>query len=112
MGITKSQLFTREQNDLAAIAKAFAHPAKIAILQHLLKANTCINSHLVNETGLAQPTVSRHLKDLKDAGLIQGTIEGTSMCYCINPVRWNEVKALFNELFDQLPQPETNCCNS
>ncbi len=110
MGITKSQLFTREQNDLAAIAKAFAHPAKIAILQHLLKANTCINSHLVKETGLAQPTVSRHLKDLKDAGLIDGTIEGTSVCYCISPARWNEVKALFNELFDQLPQMQSHCC--
>ena len=109
MGITKSQLFTAEQNDLATIAKAFAHPAKIAVLQYLLKTNTCINSHLVEEIGLAQPTISRHLKDLKEAGLIQGTIEGTSMCYCINPVRWKEVKSLFNELFDKLPQP--NCCN-
>lgn len=110
MGITKSQLFTRDQNDLAAIAKAFAHPAKIAILQHLLQANTCINSHLVKEIGLAQPTVSRHLKDLKETGLIQGTVEGTSVCYCISPARWNEVQALFKDLFDQLPQPESHCC--
>lgn len=89
MGITKSTLFTEEQNELAAIAKVLAHPARIAIVQHLLKANTCINSDLVQELGLAQATISQHLKELKNAELIEGTVEGTSMCYCINKEKLN-----------------------
>lgn len=106
MGHTKSDLFTAQQNDLAQIAKAFAHPARIAIVEHLLKANACINSHLVEELGLAQATVSQHLKELKEVGLIKGTIEGVTVSYCIDPVRWAEVKGLFNKMFDQHPY----CC--
>jgi hypothetical protein len=95
MGLTKTEIFTDEQNRLATLLKAMAHPARIAILQQLLKANTCICGDLVEEVGLAQPTISQHLKELKTAGLIQGTIDGASVCYCINPTVWNELR---NEL--------------
>ena len=110
MGITKSDLFSTEQNELAVVAKVFAHPARIAIVQHLLKANTCINGDLVQELGLAQATISQHLRELKNCGIIQGTIEGVSVSYCINPVRWSEIKNLFNSLFDQLKSGGSNCC--
>jgi len=101
MGLTKTALFTTEQNELAALAKCLGHPARIAILQHLLKANDCINSDLVTELGLAQATISQHLKELKSIGLIKGTIEGVSMNYCINPDVWLHVKNSFTGLFDQ-----------
>ena len=111
MGITKSELFSDVQNDLALAAKAFAHPARIAIIQHLLKTNTCINSDLVQELGLAQATISQHLRELKEVGLIQGNIEGTRVCYCINPVRWEAIKSQFNSIFDQYAPPTpANCC--
>ena len=84
MGLTKTEKFTDQQNEIALIAKAMGHPARVAILQHLFKINTCICGDLVEEIGLAQPTISQHLKELKQVGLIQGTIEGTSICYCIN----------------------------
>ncbi len=109
MGITKSDLFTEEQNELALSAKAFAHPARIAILEHLLKTNQCINSHLVTVLGLAQATISQHLKELKSIGLIQGTVEGTSMCYCINTEVWNVVKERMEKLFEK-HDPEASCC--
>ncbi|NJO03743.1 MAG: winged helix-turn-helix transcriptional regulator [Bacteroidia bacterium] len=111
MPITKTELFTDQQNALAVLAKALAHPARIAIIQHLIKANACINSDLVQELGLAQATISQHLRELKEIGIIQGTIDGTRMNYCINSVRWNEIKAQFNGLFDQLNQPGNGeCC--
>ncbi|MEK6475929.1 metalloregulator ArsR/SmtB family transcription factor [Catalinimonas sp. 4WD22] len=108
MGVTKTDLFTTEQNQLAQIAKAMAHPARIAIVQHLLKTNQCITGDLVLEIGLAQATISQHLRELKAIGIIQGSIEGTSVNYCINPVKWKEIKDLFNLLFDQYTGE--NCC--
>lgn len=101
MGLTKTTLFTAEQNELASLAKCLGHPARIAILQHLLKANACINSDLVAELGLAQATISQHLKELKSIGLIKGTIDGVSMNYCINAAVWLKVKGVFTDLFDQ-----------
>ncbi|MEP1095322.1 MAG: metalloregulator ArsR/SmtB family transcription factor [Cyclobacteriaceae bacterium] len=109
MGITKSDLFSEEQNELALLAKAFAHPARIAILEYLLKANQCINSDLVVELGLAQATISQHLKELKSIGLIQGTVEGTSMCYCINTEVWNVVKERMEKLFEK-HDANAGCC--
>lgn len=91
MGLTKSEIFSAEQNRLAGLLKALGHPARIAILQHLIKANTCICGDLVEELGLAQATISQHLKELKNVGLIQGTIEGVSVCYCINPETWKQL---------------------
>lgn len=88
MGITKTEMFTEEQNKLATLLKALAHPARIAILQQIMAANACICGDLVDELGLAQATISQHLKELKNTGLIQGTIEGVSVCYCINPPVW------------------------
>ncbi len=109
MGVTKTDLFTEEQNKLAQLAKAFGHPARIAILQHLLKTNACINGDLVDEIGLAQPTISQHLRALRDTGVIQGTIDGVSISYCIDPQVWNDVKELFNELFSSY-QSKDSCC--
>ena len=111
MGVTKSDLFTAEQNNIASIAKALAHPARIAILQYLLESRTCINGDLVQELGLAQATISQHLRELKNLGLIQGTIEGVSVCYCIDPQKWEEVKQLFIQLFGQFQAPDSqDCC--
>jgi len=110
MGVTKTNLFTTEQNELAKVAKAIAHPARVAILQYLLKTNTCINGDLVQELGLAQATISQHLRELKEIGIIQGTIEGVSVCYCIDPSKWAEIQSLFHSLFDQYSDPSTNCC--
>lgn len=111
MGVTKTDLFTKEQNELATLAKAFAHPARVAILQYLLETNKCINGELVQELGLAQATISQHLRELKNAGLIQGNIEGASMSYCINPEKWNSVQKLFNTMFDKIEDcTPGDCC--
>jgi DNA-binding transcriptional ArsR family regulator len=99
MGLTKSEIFTEKQNKLATMMKALAHPARIAIIQHLIKINSCICGDLVDELGLAQPTISQHLKELKNAGLIQGTIEGTSVCYCIDPKVWKQFKIALDTFF-------------
>jgi DNA-binding transcriptional ArsR family regulator len=92
VGLTKSEIFTDKQNKLASMMKALAHPARIAIIQNLIKAKACICGELVNELGLAQPTISQHLKELKNAGLIKGSIEGTSICYCIDGKVWKQYK--------------------
>ena len=107
MGLTKTEIFTEEQNSLAVLLKAMAHPARIAILQQIIKANACICGDLVDELGLAQPTISQHLKELKNAGLIQGTIEGVSICYCINPEVW---ESLSKELTTFFGSVKSGCC--
>jgi predicted transcriptional regulator len=99
MGLTKTEIFTDEQNRLAVLLKAMAHPARIAILQQIIKANACICGDLVEELGLAQATISQHLKELKTAGLIQGTIEGVSVCYCINPLIWEDLQEQLSGFF-------------
>ncbi len=109
MGLTKSEIFTEEQNQLATIAKVLGHPARIAIIQHLFKLNSCVCGDLVNEIGLAQPTISQHLKELKKVGIIKGTIEGTSVCYCINPSTWKEIKTLLSS-FLNLDMNNQSCC--
>ncbi|MEX1192144.1 MAG: metalloregulator ArsR/SmtB family transcription factor [Brumimicrobium sp.] len=108
MGVTKSDLFSETQNELASIAKVFAHPARVAIIQYLLKSNTCFNGHLVEELGLAQATISQHLRELKNSGIIHGTIEGVSVSYCIDAKRWEEIQEIFNILFNSYPK--TDCC--
>jgi predicted transcriptional regulator len=109
MGATKTELFTKKQNELAAMAKALAHPARIAILQQLIKTNACVCGSLVEELGLAQATISQHLKELKQVGLIQGTVEGTNVCYCIDPKVWLQYKEFFTMFFKELPVNGT-CC--
>jgi DNA-binding transcriptional ArsR family regulator len=110
MGASKTTLFTKKQNDLANIAKALGHPARIAILQHLVKANACICNDLVAELGLAQPTISQHLKELKQMGLIQGAIEGASTCYCIDAKVWNKYKTLLADFFAEIKPIDKSCC--
>lgn len=110
MGITKTSLFTDKQNEIAGIAKALAHPARIAILEQLSAANACINSDLVKELGLAQATVSQHLRELKDAGIIMGAIEGTRMNYCINQNRWQAIRNLLNQMFDSFKGSDCSDC--
>ena len=109
MGITKTEIFTAEQNQLAQLLKAMAHPARIAILQRIMASNTCICGDLVDELGLAQATISQHLKELKNAGIIQGTIEGVSVCYCINPETWKLMKAHIGGFLNAYNGP-VNCC--
>ena len=109
MGTTKSELFSKKQVEVAAMAKAIGHPARIAILQHLAKTNACINGDLVEELGLAQATISQHLKELKAVGLIRGTIEGTSVCYCIDPEVWNRYSEVFKSFFTRKIE-NTTCC--
>jgi len=109
MGLTKTEIFTAAQNRLAVQLKAIAHPARIAILQELIKANACICGDLVNELGLAQATISQHLKELKNAGLIKGTIEGVSVCYCIDLIAWQNLQQELNGLFASYCG-QNNCC--
>jgi predicted DNA-binding transcriptional regulator len=109
MGVTKSEIFTPQQNGLAKQLKAIAHPARIAILQYLIKTNACVCGSIVNELGLAQATISQHLKELKNAGLIQGTIDGVSVCYCIEPNAWKNLKTELDSFFTAY-QPTGKCC--
>lgn len=109
MGLTKSEIFTPEQNNLATIAKVLGHPARIAILQHLMKIQSCICGDLVDEIGLAQPTISQHLKELKKINIIKGDIEGTSVCYCINTEEWQNIQRSLNAFLD-LSSYNKNCC--
>lgn len=101
MGLTKKELFTDAQNTFSSVARVLGHPARIAILEHLMQCKECITGDIVQETGLAQPTISQHLKELKSIGIIKGTIEGTSVCYCIDGERWQEIKKLFLLFFEK-----------
>lgn len=109
MGLTKTEIFTDKQNRLARMMKALAHPARIAIIQHLVRSKECICGDLVEELGLAQATISQHLKELKNAGLIKGSIEGTSICYCIDGKVWSQYKTAFDSFF-VAHTPKENCC--
>ena len=113
MGITKSDYFTDQQNELAILAKAIGHPARIAIIEYLLKVDSCICGDIVNELPLAQPTVSQHLKELKAIGLIKGTIEGKTSCYCIDWEMFNQFVGqfgVFAELAQNAPNQSQSCC--
>ena len=109
MGLTKTEIFTDKQNRLAQMTKALGHPARIAIIQHLVKSQTCICGDLVDELGLAQATISQHLKELKRVGLIRGNIAGTSVCYCIDPKGWNQFRSAFENFFIPYVNKD-NCC--
>jgi ArsR family transcriptional regulator, arsenate/arsenite/antimonite-responsive transcriptional repressor len=111
MGLTKTEYFTPQQNQLANIAKALGHPARVAIIEFLLKTNnTCICGDIVNELPLAQPTVSQHLKELKNAGIITGNIEGTAICYCIDEKAIQFLKGFFDNILDGLEAKKIICC--
>jgi len=108
MGVTKVENFSALQNELAVFTKALGHPARIAILEYLLNLNSCICGDLVDELPLSQATVSQHLKALKEAGLIKGNVEGTSVCYCIDKEVWEKAHTILNKFFGSFKDP--NCC--
>ncbi len=107
MGVTNASKFTEQQNELATLFKAIGHPARVAILEYLLEQDQCICNDLVDVLPLSQATVSQHLRALKEAELIQGNIEGTSVCYCINKNKWNRCKKICGHLFGRFT---FTCC--
>jgi DNA-binding transcriptional ArsR family regulator len=109
MGATKSYEFSVEENKLAKYAKAFAHPARIAILKILASKDTCQCGGIVEELPLSQSTVSQHLKELKEAGLIKGEIEGVKTCYCIDGKEWKAAQAWMNKLFNSYKGCKESC---
>lgn len=110
MGATKTELFSIQENEIATLAKALGHPARVAILSFLLQKADCICTDIVNELPLAQPTISQHLRELKNAGFIKGTIAGTAICYCINDATVLKFKTYFDGLSQQLTTQKNNCC--
>ncbi|AYD47948.1 ArsR/SmtB family transcription factor [Arachidicoccus soli] len=109
MGATKTEHFTDKQNAIATMAKALGHPARIAIIEHLIKVNSCICGELVNKLPLAQPTISQHLKELKTAGIIKGSIEGNTICYCIDEKAIEKLQEYFAHISLKL-ETKKNCC--
>lgn len=110
MGATKTDFFTDKQNEIALLAKAIGHPARVAILDYLLKTENCICGDIVNEISLAQPTVSQHLKELKSVGLIKGSIEGNAICYCIDEKVLEKLQNYFLAISKKLLKKKENCC--
>lgn len=110
MGTTKTEIYSDSQNRIARFAKALGHPARVAILQHLFRTQACFCGDLVSEIGLAQPTISQHLKELKYLGLIRGNVEGTNVCYCVDDAAWTEMKALLSRFLDQDVATANDCC--
>lgn len=102
MGTTKTEAYTERQLNLAALFRALAHPARIAILEQLLREDCCICRDFTDEIALSQPTVSRHLKELRAAGIIRGTTEGVRVSYCIDPERWAELRGVLDGLSGRL----------
>ncbi|WP_422858573.1 ArsR/SmtB family transcription factor [Flagellimonas sp. S174] len=107
MGSSKTHIFSIQHNELAQVAKVLGHPARIAILEYISKQEGCICNDLVDEIGLAQPTISQHLNEIKKIGLLQGTFEGKNLCYCIDQKRWLELQQAFNNFFSNI---NLNCC--
>jgi DNA-binding transcriptional ArsR family regulator len=107
MGASKSESFSIENKEMATLFKALSHPARIAIVDYLLSVDSCICGDIVNELPLAQPTISQHLKELKNANIIKGTVEGTAICYCINPEIIKKIENYFNSITIQL---KNKCC--
>ena len=110
MAYSKAESFPDTQIKMAAYAKALSHPARIAILQLLIRKQTCICGDIVAELPLSQSTVSQHLKELKSAGLVTGEIDGPRVCYCLDKTRLEEMQSMFNHLFAHIAAPSANCC--
>ena len=106
----KEKQYTTEQEQIARFAKAMGHPARIAILQFLAKQKTCYFGDIHEELPIAQATVSQHLKELKDAGLIQGEIETPKVKYCIVRENWEYASELFAEFFQTEICKDKDCC--
>ncbi|MGZ3861772.1 MAG: ArsR/SmtB family transcription factor [Bacteroidia bacterium] len=110
MGATKTESFTDKQNAMATLIKALAHPARVAIMEYLLKVDGCICGDIVEHLPLSQPTVSQHLKELKNAGIIKGSVEGTSICYCIDEASIARLQNYFANISMKLEKKNKNCC--
>lgn len=109
MGLTKTEEFTAKQNRIAKYAKALAHPARVAILELIIKKQSCICGSIVDELPLSQSTVSQHLKELKEAGILKGTTEGVKVCYCIDENEWESAKDLVGTFFNTY-ENKNKCC--
>lgn len=109
MGITKTLNYTKNELDIAKYAKALAHPARIAIIQLLLNKQVCVCGDIVDELPISQSTVSQHLKELKEVGLIKGEIEGTSVCYCLNEKEWSKASSLLVAMFNKVYVNKSKC---
>jgi len=110
MGSTKSEEFSVKDNRIAKYAKALAHPARVAILKLLINRQACICGDIVEEIPLSQSTVSQHLKELKDSGLIKGDISGVKVCYCIDEDELNTAKKTLQDLFTSYELRKSKCC--
>lgn len=110
MGTTKSEKFSKSQNEIAAVAKAIGHPARVAIIEYLMKVDACICGDIVDELPLAQATVSQHLKELKNAGIIKGNIEGNAICYCLDEKAVGKLNAFFEKMTSTLNRRSGSCC--
>lgn len=107
MGASNLNLHSSQQIEIAALAKVLSHPARVAILQYISKQESCICGDIVEEIGLSQPTISQHLQVIRQAGLLKGTFEGKSICYCLDIERFKELQHLFNQFFNTTT---ANCC--
>lgn len=110
MGASKITDYSAQELAIARYAKALSHPARVAILDLLLKKQACVCGDIVDELPLSQSTVSQHLKELKDAGLIKGEIDGVSICYCIDEREWSKAKSLLAQYFDRYSVNGPRCC--
>ncbi len=110
MGATKTEHFTDKQNAIATLIKALGHPARVAIVEYLMKVDSCICGDIVEELPLSQPTVSQHLKELKTAGLIKGSVEGNTICYCIDEKAIGKLRNYFGNISNKLEKKKNNCC--
>jgi DNA-binding transcriptional ArsR family regulator len=110
MGLSKTEEFSVRDNKIARYAKALSHPARVAIIKFLVGKNACQCGDIVEELPLSQSTVSQHLRELKEAGLIRGEIEGTRVCYCIDPEEWDLARTYIGELLAIDVREKSKCC--
>lgn len=110
MGISKSEEFTAKDNKISNYAKALSHPARIAILKYLSKRRSCVCGDIVINIPLSQSTISQHLKELKNAGLVKGDVEGKNVCYCINEKEWSKVKKTLTDFLNITVDLKDGCC--
>lgn len=110
MAFHKKEVFGKKEQQMAEVAKALSHPARISILKVLAQKEECICGEIVEVLPLAQSTVSQHLKELKLAGLIKGSLDGPRSCYCINWQTFEKFSSDINQLFNNLKQKQAKAC--
>ena len=110
MGASKSDYFSKQQNQTADVFKALGHPARIAIIEYILSMNSCICGDLVEVLPLSQATVSQHLRELKNANIIKGSIEGNGICYCLNEETLKEIKSILELYINSSEKKNQTCC--